>query len=187
MSMTEKQEAGLGAAAPPPVTHKRPVPPRDMVGRDPLRDAMRAKTRLSDEEILRMFEREETNPFEIDERIKPEGYEYVWKCHEVYGNAGRFNPAELQKRGFMQVMAEDHPGYFKPTGHTGHVIRDGLGLYKLEKYNHDNRVRYDGIIARRQVQDQEQVLGIAPPGQGPRDHPKLRPSIRTNYEAVDVE
>lgn len=192
--MAEKPEGGLGAAVQERVhtpraapTRSGAVPKQAAVTRDPMREPMRAQRYVSDEEILRMFQAEEENQFEIADNIIPRGFRYVWKCHEVYGKSDRFNPAQLEKKNMVQVMAEDHPGYFMPKGHTGHVIRDGLGLYKMEAHDYSLRERYDQIMAKRQVQDQEQVLGIAPAGHGPRDHPALRPQIRTNYEAFDVE
>ena len=180
--MGEKPSEGLGAAP-------KMAPKRDAaMAREPLREPMRAKRRLTDDEVRRMFAKEEGNQFEIDEDVIESGFRYVWKAQEVYGQPlGSFNPAKLEKQKFYPVMAEEHPGYFKPIGHTGHVIRDGLGLYKLEEENYELRERRDQIAAKDQVADQEQVLGIAPPGQGPRDHPTVRPKIRTNYEPANVE
>lgn len=197
--MTEKQEStGLGAAVQERVHAPRSAPPKAglpraagreaAVNRDPMREALRAGHHLTDEEVMRMFEREEVSQFDFDPRIVPAGFTYEWKCHEVYGmSKGGTSPAQLERMEFAPVLAEDHPGYFMPNGHKGPVIRDGQGLYKMESPLYGLRARYNKLQARRQVQDQEQVLGIAPAGHGPRDHPALRPTIKTNYEAVDVE
>lgn len=146
-----------------------------------MREALRRP--LSDEELLRTLQHEEVDVFYIDPSIIPQGVVYEWKRLEVYGKDDRAYEAELIRRGWMPVMAESHPGYFMPHGHKGPVTRQGLGLYKMDETEHRNRQRYNQLMAKRQVADQEKVLGIAPSGTFERPLAK----VTQNYEPHDVE
>lgn len=160
-----------------------PAPTRAAkVDRMPTRQPLRRK--LSDEEIMRAYQAEEADPFFIDLEIVPEGLVYEWKRHEVYGKDDKSYEADLIRRGWVPVMTEEHPGYFMPVGHKGQVVRLGQGLYKMESNEYWNRQRYQQLLAKRSVSDQEEVLGITPANQFARTGAK----VTKNYEAApDVE
>lgn len=178
---------GLGLSpADNPIPNDTPIPAArpPQAGREirsPLREALRKP--LSDEELLRTLQAEEVDTFYIDPSIIPNGLVYEWKRHEVYGKDDKSYEAELLRRGWVPVMAEEHPGYFVPYGNKGHVLRQGQGLYKMDATEYQNRQRYNQLMAKRQVSDQEKVLGIAP--QGTFNRPLAK--VTTNYEAHDVE
>lgn len=159
--------------------------PKAPVTRAPIREKFRRK--LSDEEIMREFSAEEADPFFIDPDVIPENLAYEWKRLEVYGKEDKPYETELARRGWVPVMAESHDGYFMPKGFKGPVIRGGLGLYAMDKTEHENRNRYQQLIARQAVVEHEKTLGIAPAGTGSRDHPQSKPRVVKNYEQVDVE
>lgn len=146
-----------------------------------MREALRRP--LSDEELLRTLQAEEVDVFYFDQSIVPPGLVYEWKRLEVYGKDDKSYEAELLRRGWSPVMAETHPGYFVPVGNKGHITRQGQGLYAMNAIEHANRRRYDQLMAKRQVQDQEKTLGIAP--QGTFERPLAK--VTSNYEAHDVE
>lgn len=146
-----------------------------------MREALRRP--LTDEELLRTLQAEEVDTFYIDPAIIPHGMVYEWKRHEIYGKDDKSYEAELLRRGWTPVMADEHPGYFVPVASTGQVVRQGQGLYKMHAVEYQNRQRYNQLMAKRQVTDQEKVLGLAPPGTFERPLAK----VTTNYEPHDVE
>lgn len=170
-------------------TAKAPPGKKPAVARPALRQPLRQPVHndLSDAEIMRMYEAEDSDQFYIDPDVVPADEVYEWKRLEVYGKEDKAYEAELARRGWTAVQADANPGYFMPANYHGPVIRGGQGLFTMPRVEYQQRARYQQIVARRQVEDQERVLGIAPPGTGPREHPRVKPRVNKDYEAVDVE
>lgn len=185
---------GLGGEGPPaanpPSPKPAPRPPGKAQGSaiSPAHPALQRKpvhktAHLSDDDILRMYEKEDADQFFIDLDIVPAGVVYEFKRHEVVGQDDKPYEAELQRRGWVPVMAEWHDGYFMPKGTKGQVVRGGQGLYMMDEWEYKNRKRFDQLKAREAVLDNERNLGMAPKDTFER----VAPRIKTNYEAVDVE
>lgn len=175
-------------AAPPPrrtevVDEPAPEPMRN---RTPIRQPMR---HVSDADIMREFQGEEADQFYIEPDVIPGGLVYEWKRLEVYGKEDRNNIVEVQKNGWYPVLSEEHDGYFMPPGHKGHIIRGGLGLYAMDEGLYRRRQRYNQLVARDTMHEQQQRLGLAPSGTGPREHPQVRPRVNVDYAQApdDIE
>jgi hypothetical protein len=179
--------------APKVVAHRAPEPPTEhseAQNRGATREKLRTPIheQLSDADIMRMYEQEDSDQFYIDPDVVPDHLVYEWKRMEVYGKTDNAYEAEIARRGWVAVQADSAKGYFMPAAYNGAVTRGGQGLYAMEKHEYKLRARYQQLKAAEQVSDQEKILGIAPPGTGERKHARVRPTVTKNYEAAaDVE
>lgn len=177
-------KANTGLGADPPKSEIPKAAKAEMIERQPIHKPVHKPQReLSDEEIMRLYETEEADQFYIDPEIEPAGLKYEWKRLEVYGKQDKPYEAEMERKGWVPVMAETHDGYFLPKGQKGHVQRGGQGLYAMTIREYRQRQRFNQIMANRAVQDNEAALGMSAKGQFQRTTPR----IQKDYEAVDVE
>jgi hypothetical protein len=142
---------------------------------------------MSDEEVLAMFQGEELGEFDVPREIIPDGMVYGWKRKEVVGREDKGYEAELMRRGWTAVLHSDHPGLFGMRDETGPILRKGLMLMKRQAEMEELRQRYWRLTAKQAVRDKVAQMGQAPPGTGPRSHPKLGNTIKRTYEPLPIE
>lgn len=166
---------------PEPIT--RPEMRATMREEDP-----RARAAKRAEELLPYIadEQEAHDDFYIDTDQIPDGWSYEWKR---YSTAGALDPSyevELAQTGWEAVPANRHPELM-PKNHKGETIeRKGMLLMERPQVVTDKVRARDQREARRLVQENDEKLGAAPPGQFDRDTPKARPRINKSYSPVEI-
>lgn len=92
------------------------------------RDPIRAVAIGRDGKEVSRKRRSNTNPFHIDARIIPDGWDYQWVTHSVYNMPDTGHQVMMAENGWTPVPAERHAGMFMPADYKGPIIRDGLML-----------------------------------------------------------
>lgn len=150
------------------------------------KDVPRARG-LSDEEVLAMFQEEELGEFDVPREVMLPGQAYGWKLKSVVGKENSGYEAELRRRGWVNVLHEDHPGAFGLREETGPIIRKGLQLMRRPVEMEELRQRYHRLLAKQAVRDKLAQMSQAPAGTGPRTHKDVAPRISRTYEPLPVE
>jgi hypothetical protein len=87
--------------------------------------------------------RPSSDPFEPPPGIVPKDRVYQWfhMEHDQFHFGSKTWDVEKKcegpprfDRGWAPVEHERHPGIFGPIGHTGHIIKQGLGLFEKPKF-----------------------------------------------------
>lgn len=138
------------------------------VTREPTREATRRNTRDKVEVVGRNGEklsrRREMgiDPFAIDPRIIPDGWEYQWNTISVTGNKDVVADMNLlmMENGWRAVPASRHPGRYMPTGYEGAIIRGGLQLEERPKALSDEARAEDQRAAHQLVSDRNEALQL---------------------------
>ena len=142
---------------------------------------------LSDEDVLAMFQEEESGEFEVPNEIKVDGMAYGWKLKSALGKEDSGYEAELRRRQWVNVNYENHPGAFGPKGESGPIVRKGLQLMRRPIEMEELRQRYWRLTAKQAVRDKIAQMASAPPGTAPRTHRDVAPRINRTYEPLPVE
>jgi len=87
-----------------------------------------------------------TDPFEIDPKLIPHGMSYQW-------NPLKADSLEVNMDGWKPVPFSRHEGVFAPWGMSGHIYRDGLGLFEKPKAEVDNELRRSRTRAEQNAAD----------------------------------
>ena len=124
--------------------------------------------------------------FHIDPSAIPTGLSYEWKRHTVYGKGDLSYDIKMREQGWLPVDASRHPELV-PDGHTGAIIRDGLILMERPIELTQEALDEDRLLAKAAVDAKKQQLGQAPKGTMTRDHPGVRPVVRTTYESMPID
>ena len=104
------------------------VAPAESETRPTNRDPVRAVAIGRDGQEISRKRKSNTNPFYIDPRMIPEGWDYQWVTHTVYNMPDTSHQVMMAENGWTPVPAERHAGYFMPPDYKGPIIRDGLML-----------------------------------------------------------
>lgn len=164
---------------------KAPPPGGPKVGKAPIHDPVRR--RLSDAELLAKYEQGEEGKFAIPPGIVPVGMAYEWKAETVMGKPNITGMSRYQQRGWQFVPAERHPGLWTEPGSKGAIRLEGQVLMEIDAETYADLTRVDLLRARGAVRDLCAQLGSAPPGTGPREHERVRPSVTRTYEPLPIE
>ena len=144
-------------------------PLRPDSSRPSLRDRLRDKTRRYTVNSDKFFIPQELKDAHPD-------VSFEWKRESVYGQSDPYYLAEQRNQGWEPVDADDMPG-LTPPGHQGPIIREGLVLMarpaELTKQARDEVLKQ----SRRQINDREKQLGIAPNGHAERTAPAIDKQI----------
>lgn len=116
----------------------------------------------------------------------PEGVSYEWKRVTVWGKEDPSYDVLMREQGWEPVESGRHPELV-PNGHKGAIIRDGLMLMERPIELTEEARREELEAARDAISIKKQQLGEAPSGTGPRDHPGVRPNVRTSYESLPID
>lgn len=107
----------------------------------------------------------------------PEGLSYEWKRWANVGQEDPFYIASLREQGWEPVNPKSHPNWLPPGYNQPHIIKGGQILMErpielTEEARAENRQ-----IARRQMREAEQRLGMTPKDTLTRDHQGARPQV----------
>ena len=130
--------------------------------REPAREGMRAGNVVigRDGEQLTRTRKSGIDPFQVDQRIIPQGWEYQWCAVSSYGNAEimRSLMTEYHQNGWRPVPANRHDGLYMPKGDSGNIIVRGQMLCERPKELSDEARREDYNMAVRQMRDRDAAL-----------------------------
>jgi hypothetical protein len=129
----------------------------------------------------------ETDKYEMDMRLVPDGWVYSWKRRTVLGQEDPSYQTQLMRAGWTPVPAARHRDMMPDRGHFEIIERDGLVLME-RPHSIDERARMqERRKAMEQVRGKEAQLGNAPPGQFARtENPAAAPKINKNYAAIPI-
>lgn len=157
---------------------------------DPLHESLHGTPewdQMSDDEIMAMLSREETQDKFAVSHLEPDGMKYQWMRCEVFGKADTSRPAEAEQKGWRAVPAQRHDGRFMPPGTSGPIIMDGLMLYELPERIYRLKRQISAQVAQNKVADMNAQLSYAPPGTGPRGtHPITKVTTRREAGAMPL-
>jgi hypothetical protein len=104
--------------------------PRDLA-REPARDGVVVQGR--DGEVLSRKNKDVGDPFYVDPRIIPKGWDYQWNTYTVHGQIAVDEQVNMHANGWRAVPASRHPGLYVPVGEQGAIIKKGLRLEERPK------------------------------------------------------
>lgn len=107
----------------------------------------------------------------------PEGSSYEWKRWSNVGLEDPFYIAQLREQGWEPVDPKRHPSWLPPGYTMPHIIKGGQILME-RPVELTNEARAESrTLARRQIKEAEQRLGMAPKDTGTRDLPGVQPRV----------
>jgi len=104
----------------------------------------------------------------------PEGSSYEWKRWAVNGMEDPFYIAQMRDQGWEPVDPKKHPSWLPPGYSQPHIIKGGQILME-RPVELTEEARAEGRqLARRQIREAEQRLGMTPKDTLSRQHPDLK-------------
>ncbi len=120
------------------------------------------------------------SPFDIPKDEIPEGSSYEWKRYSVSGLTGDHDPfylASMRRQGWEPVDPRRHPDWVPPGYDKPYILRDGLILME-RPMELTNQARQEmKSLAKTQVKEAEQRLGLTPKDTMTRDHSGVQPRV----------
>lgn len=140
---------------------------------DPAHDRPRTRTRQSHATA-------QANPFDLPKDEIPEGSSYEWKRFSVSGQSADHDPfylASMRRQGWEPVDPRRHPNWVPPGYDKPHIIRDGLILMERPiELTNEARLEQKNL-ARQQMREAQERLGMAPKDTMTRDFEGIRPRV----------
>lgn len=127
-----------------------------------------------------------TDDFYIPEDVIPDGWNYEWKRHTIYGAEDPTYQVALARSGWTAVPASRHPEMMPHNTTSSTIMRKGMMLMECPTEIIEERKDDELRKARAQVRMKEQQLAGTPDGTLTRDHAKARPQIKKSYEAMPI-
>lgn len=107
----------------------------------------------------------------------PEGSSYEWKRWSVHGQEDPFYIASMREQGWEPVDPRRHPNWVPPGYNQPYIIKGGQILMERPIELTQEARAEQRQLAKRQVREAEQRVGLTPRGTGTRDHPGVAPTI----------
>lgn len=104
----------------------------------------------------------------------PEGSSYEWKRFTNVGLEDPFYIAQLRQQGWEPVDPKRHPNWVPPGYTLPHIIKGGQLLMERPQSLTDEARAENRQLARRQMREAEQRLGMTPKDTLSREHPDLK-------------
>lgn len=104
----------------------------------------------------------------------PEGLSYEWKRYSNLGEENPFYLAQMREQGWEPVDPKRHPNWVPPGYSQPHIIKGGQILMERPIELTEEARAEDRVLARRQVREAEQRLGLTPKDTLSRDLVKPR-------------
>lgn len=156
-------------ATPRPALHKAHSDVREPQ-HEPAREVPRLRTR-------RKKDASSDDIFYIPVHEIPEGSSYEWKRWSVNGLEDPFYIAQLREQGWEPVDPKRHPNWLPPGYTATHIIKGGQILMERPQELTDEARAESRQLARRQIREAEQRLGMTPKDTGTRDLPGVQPRV----------
>lgn len=107
----------------------------------------------------------------------PEGSSYEWKRWAVNGQEDPFYIAQMREQGWEPVDPKRHPTWVPPGYKQPHIIKGGQILMERPQSLTDEARAEQRQLAKRQMREAEQRLGMTPKDTLTRQHPGVEPRI----------
>jgi hypothetical protein len=108
----------------------------------------------------------------------PEGSSYEWKRWTVMGEQNPFYIAQMREQGWEPVDPKRHPNWVPPGYNEPYIIKGGqILMERPEELTKEARAEAR-TLAKRQVREAEQRLGMTPKGELTREHPGLKIGVQ---------
>ena len=107
----------------------------------------------------------------------PEGSSYEWKRWSTHGLEDPFYIASMREQGWEPVDPKRHPNWVPPGYNQPHIIKGGQILMERPIELTQEARAEQRQLAKRQIHEAEQRVGLTPRGTGTRDHPGVAPKI----------
>lgn len=150
--------------------------PQHPVGTD-AREAARAPVHAEARRTRRRKSTSHEDQFHLPQEEIPEGLSYEWKRFSVYGQEDPFYLASMREQGWEPVSPKRHPNWVPPGYNQPHIIKGGQILMERPVELTLEAQAEQRQLARRQVVEAEQRLGMTPKGELTREHPDVKPRI----------
>lgn len=124
--------------------------------------------------------------FYISPDVVPDGWEYQWKRHTIYGQEDPAYQVSLARSGWSPVPTSRHPDMMPHDTSAAHITRKGQILMECPLEIVEERRHAEQIKAKQQVRAKEAQLSGTPDGTLTRDHARARPQIKKSYEAMPI-
>lgn len=108
----------------------------------------------------------------------PEGSSYEWKRWSNLGLEDPFYIAQMRQQGWEPVDPKRHPNWVPPGYNQPHIIKGGQILMERPMELTLEARRESKTMAKQQVREAEQRLGMAPKDTGTRDLAEVRPRVQ---------
>ena len=127
-----------------------------------------------------------SDEFYIDPEVIPDGWDYQWKRHTIYGQEDPAYQVALARGGWTPVPTSRHPDMMPHDTSAAYITRKGQILMECPKEIIDERRAADLKKARMQVRAKESQIAGTPDGTMTRDDSRVRPQIKKSYEAMPI-
>ena len=127
-----------------------------------------------------------SDEFYIDPEVIPDGWDYQWKRHTIYGQEDPAYQVALARGGWTPVPTSRHPEMMPHDTSSGIITRKGNILMECPLEIIQERRLAEQSKARSQVRAKEAQLAGTPEGTMTRDHAQARPQIKKSFEAMPI-
>lgn len=141
--------------------------------RSDAREAQREATHSAPRRTRRKKQNQE-DTFYIPLGEIPDGSSYEWKRYSVNGQEDPFYLASMREQGWEPVDPKRHPTWVPPNYTLPHIIKGGQILMERPIELTEEARAESRQLARRQITEAEQRLGMTPKDTLTRQHPDLR-------------
>lgn len=107
----------------------------------------------------------------------PEGSSYEWKRWSVNGLEDPFYIAQMREQGWEPVNPKSHPTWVPPGYSQPHIIKGGMILMERPQSLTDEAKAENRKLAKQQMREAEQRLGMTPKDTLTRDHEGVKPRL----------
>ena len=111
----------------------------------------------------------------------PEGSSYEWKRWSVNGLEDPFYIAQMREQGWEPVNPKRHPTWVPPGYSQPHIIKGGQILMERPLSLTQEAQAEQRKLAKTQMREAEQRLGMTPKDTLTRQHPGAEPRIVKEY------
>jgi hypothetical protein len=119
--------------------------------------------------------------FHIPMEEIPEGSSYEFKRFSVNGQEDPFYIARMREQGWEPVDPKRHPNWLPPGYSLPHIIKGGQILMERPMELTKEARAENRVLARQQVREAEQRLGMTPKDTLTRDHEGIKPRVVKEY------
>ena len=117
----------------------------------------------------------------------PEGSSYEWKRWSVNGMEDPFYIAQMREQGWEPVDPKRHPTWVPPGYSQPYIIKGGQILMERPIELTEEARAEERALAKRQVREAEQRLGMTPRDTLERVQPKITKEIGRMIPAQGIE
>lgn len=121
------------------------------------------------------------DPFYIPLNEIPEGSSYEWKRYSNVGEENPFYIAQMRSQGWEPVDPKRHPNWVPPGYDKPNIIKSGMLLMERPiELTREAQSEQRGL-AKQQMREAEQRLGMTPKDTLTRQHPGVEPRLTKEY------